>query len=41
MMKFKEYLQLNADDSIEQIMSGEWISNQGLHGKLQMMKTIK
>ena len=26
MMKFKEYLQLNADDSIEQIMSGEWIS---------------
>ena len=25
MMKFKEYLQLNADDSIEQIMSGEWI----------------
>jgi len=26
MMKFKEYLQINADDSIEQIMSGEWIS---------------
>ena len=26
MMKFKEYLQLNADDSIEQIMSGEWIN---------------
>ena len=25
MMKFKEYLQINADDSIEQIMSGEWI----------------
>jgi len=25
-MKFKEYLQVNADDSIEQIMSGEWIS---------------
>ena len=25
MMKFKEYLQLNADDSIEQIMGGEWI----------------
>ena len=24
-MKFKEYLQLNADDSIEQIMDGEWI----------------
>ena len=24
-MKFKEYLQINADDSIEQIMSGEWI----------------
>ena len=26
MMKFKEYLQIYADDSIEQIMSGEWIS---------------
>ena len=26
MMKFKEYLQINADDSIEQIMSGEWIN---------------
>ena len=26
MMKFKEYLQVNADDSIEQVMSGEWIS---------------
>ena len=26
MMKFKEYLQANADDSIEQVMSGEWIS---------------
>ena len=26
MMKFKEYLQLNADDSIEQVMSGEWIA---------------
>ena len=26
MMKFKEYLQINADDSIEQVMSGEWIS---------------
>ena len=26
MIKFKEYLQLNADDSIEQVMSGEWIS---------------
>ena len=25
MMKFKEYLQVNADDSIEQIMCGEWI----------------
>ena len=25
MMKFKEYLQVNADDSIEQIMNGEWI----------------
>ena len=25
MMKFKEYLQINADDSIEQIMNGEWI----------------
>ena len=25
-MKFKEYLQIYADDSIEQIMSGEWIS---------------
>ena len=25
MMKFKEYLQLNADDSIEQVMDGEWI----------------
>ena len=25
MMKFKEYLQVNADDCIEQIMSGEWI----------------
>ena len=25
MMKFKEYLQVYADDSIEQIMSGEWI----------------
>ncbi len=25
-MKFKEYLQVNADDSIEQVMSGEWIS---------------
>ena len=25
-MKFKEYLQVNVDDSIEQIMSGEWIS---------------
>ena len=24
MMKFKEYLQINADDSIEQIISGEW-----------------
>ena len=24
-MKFKEYLQLNADDSIEQVMNGEWI----------------
>ena len=24
-MKFKEYLQLNADDSIEQVMDGEWI----------------
>jgi len=24
-MIFKEYLQVNADDSIEQIMSGEWI----------------
>ena len=26
MMKFKEYLQSNADDSIGQVMSGEWIS---------------
>ena len=26
MMTFKEYLQVNADDSIEQVMSGEWIS---------------
>ena len=26
MMKFKEYQQLNADDSIEQIMNGEWIT---------------
>ena len=26
MMKFKEYLKLNADDSIEQIMNGEWIT---------------
>lgn len=26
MMKFKEYLQVYADDSIEQIMSGEWIN---------------
>ena len=25
MMKFKEYLQVNVDDSIEQVMSGEWI----------------
>ena len=25
-MKFKEYLQVNADDSIEQVMSGEWIT---------------
>ena len=25
-MTFKEYLQVNADDSIEQVMSGEWIS---------------
>ena len=24
-MKFKEYLQVNLDDSIEQDMSGEWI----------------
>ena len=26
MMKFKEYLHINADDSIEQVMNGEWIS---------------
>ena len=26
MMKFKEYLKLNSDDSIEQIMNGEWIT---------------
>ena len=26
MMKFKEYLQADANDSIEQVMSGEWIS---------------
>lgn len=26
MMKFKEYLQTYADDSIEQVMDGEWIS---------------
>ena len=25
MIKFKEYLQLYADDSIEQVMDGEWI----------------
>ena len=25
-MKFKEYLQVNVDDSIEQVMSGEWIT---------------
>ena len=25
-MKFKEYLHVNADDSIEQVMSGEWIT---------------
>ena len=25
MMKFKEYLQTYADDSIEQVMDGEWI----------------
>ena len=25
-MKFKEYLQINVDDSIEQIMNGEWIN---------------
>ena len=25
-MKFKEYLQADANDSIEQVMSGEWIS---------------
>jgi uncharacterized protein involved in tellurium resistance len=25
-MKFKEYLKLNSDDSIEQIMNGEWIT---------------
>ena len=26
MMKFREYLQVNADDSIEQVMNGEWSS---------------
>ena len=26
MMKFREYLQVNADDSIEQVIDGEWIS---------------
>ncbi len=26
MMKFKEYLQADANDSIEQVMSGEWIN---------------
>ncbi|MDP7368113.1 MAG: hypothetical protein QGH83_12755 [Candidatus Pacebacteria bacterium] len=26
MMKFREYLQVAADDSIEQVMNGEWIS---------------
>ena len=26
MMKFKEYLKLNSDDSIEQVMDGEWIT---------------
>jgi len=26
MMTFKEYLQVYADDSIEQVMSGNWIS---------------
>ena len=25
-MKFKEYLQADANDSIEQVMSGEWIN---------------
>ena len=25
-MKFKEYLQVNVDDSIEQVMIGEWIN---------------
>lgn len=25
-MKFREYLQVNADDSIEQVIDGEWIS---------------
>jgi len=41
MMKFKEYLQLNADDSIEQIMSGEWIQKSRSTWKAQMMKIIK
>ena len=33
MMKFKEYLQINADDSIEQVMSGEWISKSRSTGR--------
>ena len=26
MMKFKEYIKIESDDSINQVMSGEWIS---------------
>ena len=40
MMKFKEYLQSYADDSIEQVMDGEWIQNQGQHGKPQIIMII-
>ena len=37
MMKFKEYLQTYADDSIEQVMDGEWISKvKNQHGKLRI-----
>ena len=26
MMKFKEYIKIESDDSINQVMSGDWIS---------------